>query len=297
MRLPCAHRPSPIAIQLIFATFAKNLQLMTEKICTLPLALCRLRLKPFLLLLLSGAFFYACRPAATAPSQAGETTITFFMQPVDSTLDAQPDAAAQAILNNYKPAMDASMGEVIGQSAIDMPAAKRPESLISNFTADALLRIAEQHGWQADLSLYNFGGIRSALTGGAIRLYDVYALYPFENDLVLLTIRGRYLRELAAFFAGQSVQAMGNVRLAIAQKQVTSLLVNGAEVDDEQMYRLITNDFIAEGGDGITVLSHAVSMERTGITVRDAMIDYIKALTAAGETVNAALDGRTKVEL
>jgi 2',3'-cyclic-nucleotide 2'-phosphodiesterase (5'-nucleotidase family) len=220
------------------------------------------------------------------------------MQPVDSTLDAQPNAAAQAILEKYKPAMDTLMYEVIGQSDVGMPLAKRPESLLSNFTADALLGIAEQQGWTpVDVSLYNFGGIRSFLAAGAVRLYDIYALYPFENDLVILTIQGRYLRELAVFFAEWDVQPMGNVRLAIAQKQVKSLLVGGVEVDDEKMYRLITNNFVAEGGDGMQVLSHAAAIERTGINVRDAMIAYIKSLTAAGKPITAALDGRVIIEL
>jgi 2',3'-cyclic-nucleotide 2'-phosphodiesterase (5'-nucleotidase family) len=242
------------------------------------------------------AFLYACKPAAIAPSQAKKITITTFMQPVDSAFDAQPDEAAQAILNKYKPAMDALMSEVIGQSAVEMPAARRPESLLSNFTADALLRIAGQQGWQVDVSLYNFGGIRSALAKGDVRVYDIYALYPFENDLVILTIQGRYLRELAAFFAAQSVQPMGNVRLVIAGKQVKSFLINNAEVDDEKMYRLITNNFVAEGGDGMAALSRAAAVERPGVTVRDAMMNYVRALTAAGETLNAALDGRVVVE-
>ncbi|MDR3133837.1 MAG: 5'-nucleotidase C-terminal domain-containing protein [Prevotellaceae bacterium] len=248
-----------------------------------------------LLLLLPGVVLYACKPAATAPSPAGKITITSFMQPVDSTLDAQPDAAAQAILDKYKPAMDALMNEVIGQSEVDMPVAGRPESLLSNFTADALLRIAEQQGWPADVSLYNFGGIRSSLAAGAVRLYDIYALYPFENDLVILTIQGRYLRELATLFAERNVQPMGNVRLAIAQKEVKSLRINNAEVDDEKMYRLITNSFVAEGGDGMEALLHAVAVERTGMTVRDGMIAYIKSLTAAGKPITATLDGRTVV--
>lgn len=256
-----------------------------------------LRLTTKILLLLSGAFLYACKPAAVAPSPVGKITITTFMQPVDSTLDAQPDAAAQAILGKYKPAMDALMYEVIGQSDVEMPLAKRPEALLSNFTADALLGIAEQQGWlPVDVSLYNFGGIRSSLAAGAVRLYDIYALYPFENDLVILTIQGRYLRELASFFAEQNIQPMGNVRLAIAQKQVKSLLVGGVEVDDEKMYRLITNSFVAEGGDGMQALLHAAAIERTGITVRDAMIAYIKSLTAAGKAITATLDGRVGIE-
>ena len=77
------------------------------------------------LLLLPGVFFYACKPAAVAPSQTGKITITTFMQPVDSTLDAQPDTVTLAILNKYKPAMDALMNEIIGQSDIDMPVARQ----------------------------------------------------------------------------------------------------------------------------------------------------------------------------
>jgi 2',3'-cyclic-nucleotide 2'-phosphodiesterase (5'-nucleotidase family) len=85
--------------------------------------------------------------------------------------------------------------------------------------------------------------------------------------------------------------------MVIAQKQVKSLLIGGAAVDDEKMYRLVTNNFIAEGGDGMKALSHAAAMERTGITVRDAMIAYVKSLTAAGKPITAILDGRVVLDV
>ncbi len=217
------------------------------------------------------------------------------MQVIDSRFDALPDPATSAIINNYKPTMDTLMGVVIGQAAQELTV-ELPESLLSNFTADALLRIAEQQRIAIDCSLYNFGGLRTSLPKGPVRLYEMFLIYSFDNDLVVITIEGKYIRELGDFFARTQPQPMGNVELVIAGKQLKSMRIKGKEVEDKQLYRVITNDFVASGGDDMKVLTNALVIERPGILVRDAMIAYIQSLTAKGKQVDAKLNERVKYE-
>jgi 2',3'-cyclic-nucleotide 2'-phosphodiesterase (5'-nucleotidase family) len=76
---------------------------------------------------------------------------------------------------------------------------------------------------------------------------------------------------------------------------VTSISIKGEALDDDRMYRIITNNFVAEGGDGMTMLTKAAVLDRPGVLVRDAMTDYIHWLADNGLLVDAQLDGRVVI--
>ncbi|MDR1681350.1 MAG: 5'-nucleotidase C-terminal domain-containing protein [Prevotellaceae bacterium] len=210
-----------------------------------------------------------CACSAPAP------LITTSLQPIDSRFDTAPDSATQAIVGRYKPLLDVRMGVVVGRTSQALPDGGF-DSPIARFTTYAILRYAEEAGIPVDFSLYNVGGLRTGLPKGELRLFDLYTVYSFDNNVVVLTIQGKYLRELAAFFARTHPQPMGNAALEIAPNCAPSLRINGEELDDGRMYRLITNNFVGSGGDGMTMLREAVAVEYPGILFRDAIIHYIQ---------------------
>ncbi len=215
---------------------------------------------------------------------------------IDSTYDAYPDSLVSAIINKYKAELNERMSEVIGQSAQEMTA-RRPESLLSNFTADAMLEIAKESSkQQIDFSLMNFGGLRAAMPAGDITLMNLYTIYPFKNELVILSMDGKSLSELFTMFAAEKVEAMSNVVLSIKNKKTADIKINGKPFDENKTYTLVTLDFIAQGGDGMTMFSKAANYESTGLLLREAMVNYIKACTAKGKIIDSKLDGRVKVE-
>jgi 2',3'-cyclic-nucleotide 2'-phosphodiesterase (5'-nucleotidase family) len=217
---------------------------------------------------------YAC--AASTPQ------ITTSLQPIDNRLDAHPDTTAQAILARYKPQLDARMNIIIGRTAQAMPDGDY-NSPIARFTTHAILRYAQQENIPVDFSLYNVGGLRAGLPQGDIRLLDIYTVYSFDNDVVVLAIQGKYLRQLAALFARTHPQPMGAAELEIAPNGDATLRINGRTLDDNRIYRLITNNFVGDGGDNMTMLRHADTVEHTGILFRDAIIRYIQ--TAGQEII------------
>lgn len=216
-----------------------------------------------------------CACAAPAP------LITTSLQAIDSRFDARPDSATAAIVARYKPLLDARMDVVIGRLAQALPAGDY-DSPLARFTTHAILRYAQQLGVAVDFSLYNTGGLRAGLPQGDVRLFDLFATYSFDNDVTILSIHGKYLRELAGFFARTQPQPMGNAELVVAHDGRATLRINGEELDDDKIYRLITNNFVAEGGDRMTMLRHAVAVERPGVLFRDAMIRYLQTGGADG---------------
>jgi len=243
-------------------------------------------LKKIFLLAVVAFVFAACKSAAVATTEK-TTTISYHLQPIDSRFDNQPDSATSAILAYYKPQMDALMNEVIGNSAEEMASPKGWDSPICHFTTKALLEIAESLQLNADFSLYNIGGIRTGMPKGDIRIYDIFSIFPFDNDITIISIEGKYIRQLIESFAQRKPEPMGNVNIIFSQGNLKSMSIGNNELDDAKIYRIVTNNFVAEGGDRMEVLRNAQSVERTGILIRDAMTDYIKKLTDEEKSIIA----------
>ena len=217
---------------------------------------------------------------------------------MDSTWDRNNNREIAKIIGEYKPEMDRLMQEVIGFSEFEMQSG-RPESLLSNFAADALLEEARSltDKGDVDLALTNFGGLRATIPAGDIKRYHIFATFPFENNLVILDMPGRSIREMFESFALHRVEAFSHtVKMVAKDKVLTTLLINGEPVDDNKIYRLATIDFLLDGGDSMRMLKDAVATEYTGVVLRDIMIGYIQKQTKAGKNIATYITNRVVIE-
>ena len=206
------------------------------------------------------------------------------------------------VLENYRPAVD-SLLTPIGRTAEELKAYP-PEDKLSNLAADIMLAYGTEYLQQttgnanakADVSLTNFGGIRASMPCGDVTSFDVISIFPFDNELVILDIEGRYVRELLENFAKRGrVEVLGGVRLKIEKPELLECTVGGEAIDDTKSYKVITIDFLLGGGDSVYALKYASKAEKTGVYMRDVVIDYIKNLTAQGKFVEAQKDGRAVI--
>jgi 2',3'-cyclic-nucleotide 2'-phosphodiesterase/3'-nucleotidase len=75
------------------------------------------------------------------------------------------------------------------------------------------------------------------------------------------------------------------------QQVISAALADGTPIEDSKLYSLTTNDFVVAGGDGFTELAKGTDIVDSGIYLRDAFVDYIKARRVLIPTV----DGRVVV--
>lgn len=254
---------------------------------------------PWRALLPALALCMALGLAACADPAAQTPTFTWSRTAMDTT--AFPRAAATpqmtAILDQYKPQMDARMNQVLGHTTCLMRK-ERPESALSNFAVDGLVSVARAFwGEEAvDFGLINFGGIRTHFPKGDLRLYDVYSAFPFHNALVLVDLKGEVVLELFRHFAQHSVQVLSReVRLDIVNKRVALAQIQGRDIEPEKVYHLATVDFLLGGGDGLKMLARNQGVKDSGILMADVLLTYIQEFTKAGESLPAYTDGRVTV--
>ena len=225
---------------------------------------------------------------------AAQFTYKWTPVPMDSTWEAMKDFRATMVIEKYSSQV-APLQEIVGYSEAEYDKA-RPESGLSNFAADVIRAVAEQKtGEKVDIALTNFGGIRTSLPKGAVRVYDIYSIFPFDNYLVTFDIKGSDLRRfLEQMIARRRVEALSGVEMVITGRQADKLFVAGAPIDDERVYKFATINFLMDGGDGVVLSDVAFNRKDTGIWIRDAIVEYLKEQMARGEKIVLNADGRVK---
>ncbi len=137
----------------------------------------------------------------------------------------------------------------------------------------------------AQIALMNPGGVRTPLPGDALRYEDLFAVQPFRNQLVTMTLSGAQLLQLLEQQWGPSKTRVLQVsrgfhyrwqpRQPIGQRIVPgSVTLDGRPLDPTANYRVTVNSYLAGGGDNFSVLLQGRN-RRTGIMDVDALEQYL----------------------
>jgi 2',3'-cyclic-nucleotide 2'-phosphodiesterase (5'-nucleotidase family) len=210
------------------------------------------------------------------------------------------DSLINVIIQPYKTSLETEMGKILAVSAQPMDKGQ-PEGVLGNFVADLSMDIAKMH-YQSevddspDFCFMNNGGLRSTLQKGNISVRDVYRLMPFENELVVLTLNGRLTFKLLEFIAAKGGMPVSGLKMGISNNQPVAIFIQGAPFNADKTYRILTSDYLANGGDNLEFLADAQKRDDLRVKVRDAIIEYLTILGKAEKQAVATLDKRLYYE-
>lgn len=223
---------------------------------------------------------------------------SYKMVRLDSTYDAKVDPKLAKYVAKKRAKMEKLMQVVIAHSDTEL-VSYAPESPLSNFLTDLLLEESSKYTKDTvfanlDVSMLNFGGIRTSMPAGDITVGDMFRISPFENNLTFIILKGSELKKAFGRFSDQLNAPYSGVVVAYKNNKPSQILVQGKPIEDNRLYKLVTLDFIADGGDHLLEGIQFVRVEKTGTLFRDFLIAELKAMTARGERVVGKLDGRAK---
>jgi len=172
--------------------------------------------------------------------------------------------------------------QVIGEAAGIFSKAV-PEGTLGNFAADAMLWAANSHlPAPAHMALTNNGGLRVPIGSGPITTGQMYELMPFENMLSVLVLTGSQVQELCNELAEKRGEPIAGFSFHIGfendHRVARDIMVQGQPLEREEEYRLVTTDYLANGGESLSTLQSPVAREDLSILLRDAFIGYIRHL-------------------
>ncbi|RYD76798.1 MAG: hypothetical protein EOP55_10685 [Sphingobacteriales bacterium] len=241
--------------------------------------------KPFCLLFACAAFLISCKSHFEIVKSARS------QYPISNT--SPLDSSVIKTYLPYKQKMEATMNAVIGNTDSEIVKTRGPESRLANFFADACLAEARKLDKNIDFAMPSTtGGLRNSLPKGNISLGNVFELMPFENELLVLKLKGSDVLELCKFIAQSGGQPVSGLDLKIVNKLPTAVFINGEPFDTAKTYNVLTSDYIAGGGDNSFGMEKPLETKVLNLKVRDALIQYIKYQTLAGKTITVKLDGR-----
>jgi len=223
-------------------------------------------------------------------------SVNGYLVEMNSRFDSHADPEMLSLVQPYKNGLDTKMNEVIGEAAQTLMKFGT-QSLLANFTTDAMQEYVTGLGKTVDFAVINNGGLRTTLNKGPITVGNLYEIYAFENRLVLLELSGKSVKQLFDGFAERKIEGFSkNVKLVIKNKKVESLTIGGKPLDENATYKVVTVDYLAEGNSGMEAFTQATQYTDLDILLRDAMIEYIKKLTTENKIIYAEPDDRLEIE-
>lgn len=204
---------------------------------------------------------------------------------------ANLDSHLIALYMPYKVKLDSAMHIVLVESSVEMNK-QQPECALGNMLTDIMYSFAQQTGISPDLAISNYGGIRvGSLPAGVLTVEDAYKLMPFDNTLVVLPIKGDVLRQLIDHAAESGGWPISHASYHIFDGKAENILINGVPLSDEKTYKLVTNDYIAGGGDYCDMLK-GITPFTSEILIRDMIISNWQKVSAEGKKLNYTIEGR-----
>lgn len=151
------------------------------------------------------------------------------------------------------------------------------------------------------LTIMNAGGLRkNDIAPGELRAADIFELLPFENALIAVDLTGADLLKLLPALV-RDAQSGARLRYKWNDQNrpefISGKLVdeNGREqeIDPRKIYTVVTLDYLMKLGSGsYAMLQEAKHSTPLNITIRDAIMEYVKSETAAGRQAGHRPDNR-----
>ncbi len=188
---------------------------------------------------------------------------------------------------------------VVGVAATDVTDTHTAagESALGNLIADA-----QRWSMEGQIAFMNPGGVRANLRAGPVRWGDLFSAQPFGNQLVGITLTGAQIKRLleqqwedqpfprilhvsGLTYTWDRSAPIGD-RVALAD-----IRVGDRPLDPEAPYRVVVNDFLADGANNFSVFPEATDRV-VGPTDLEALVDYVAQLP---QPFSAAVEGRIQV--
>jgi 5'-nucleotidase len=235
-------------------------------------------------------------------------TVTADNTIVRRTQPAAPDI--QQLIDSYNTLADPIATQPVGRISSDITRTAAPsgENPLGNLIADAQLADTDDADrGDADIALMNPGGVRADLTfassskgegDGVVTYGEAFTVQPFNNIVTTNTFTGAQLLDvlkdqwcgpvaeaqvvllpsstLTYTYNRTVATAISDTPCAGAATPVSNVQVGGAPLDPAATYRVTTNNFLADGGDGFQSLRAGTNRTSLPDFDVDSLVRYLE---------------------
>jgi len=209
--------------------------------------------------------------------------------------DLKSDAEFLKEIQPYHDTLQGKINEVLCYNLRTLSRQESPlESSLGNFYADACYLAVDTTFFKEkkrhiDFALFNYGGIRTAIPKGNVKVEDIFTLMPFENKLVVVELSGPMVQQLFDYLASRKqAHPISGIKVSLKKDELTAIEIQGKKFDVNKNYWVLTHDYLQHGGDNMSFFTEPLSLYVAEYKVRDALIQNLKQV----DTLTGALDNR-----
>ena len=231
--------------------------------------------------------------------------VTAMSAPTEGMTAEDKDVAARAAAIQKE--IDDDYGTVFAKTKVELDGVKANvrthETNLGDLITDALVWGAGKNGTKVDAAVTNGGGIRATIKKGDITKKDINTVLPFGNTLSVVYVTGAELLEALEASTYCTPESLGGFPQAAGVtftvktyekydknpepypkstyygpksiQRVTIDNVNGKKFDLTATYAVVTNNFVAGGGDTYYAFAAATDQFDTGLPLDEVVMEYI----------------------
>ncbi len=248
-------------------------------------------IKQFVLFLTVAAAVCCSRPTYQVTKIEGKE--------IPVTAIAGTDSLIEKYVQPYRDSLEKDLNTVIAYSPQTLDKSQgKWQTPIGNLMADAALSAGNfvfvaNEKKKVDMSLLNFGGIRSIIPKGNVTVRTAFEIMPFENSLIVAELRGVDIRDMTEYIIKEKkAHPVAGLTFTIENGKATNIMVANAPIDDDKIYYVVTSDYLIAGGDNMTFFGRAFKTYDISYKLRNALIDYFKEI----DTIPVRNDIRIKTQ-
>lgn len=205
----------------------------------------------------------------------------------------------ESFIKPYREEVQAQMSVKLAYAPEAIDKAGEWQTELGNLFAAATIAIADSISRQSqntgiDFCMLNAGGIRAMIPKGDITVGTAYEIMPFENNIVIVEMAAKDIRELLQYFiSDKRPHPLSGLSFTIGKDKLPyNIRINGAAYDPLKTYSVATSDYLYNGGDNMFFFNNGGKMYDTNYKVRDALVAYFKKR----DTIRRLTDNRILVE-
>ncbi|TJX68363.1 LysM peptidoglycan-binding domain-containing protein [Soehngenia saccharolytica] len=214
--------------------------------------------------------------------------------------ETQPDAEIAKMVEELVAKNEPLKNTVVGKTEVKLEGTRElvrtGETNLGNLITDAMRKSTG-----ADFALTNGGGIRASIDEGEITLGEILTAFPFTNTLAVIKVTGEEVLKALEHGVDAYPEPAGHFphvsglnytfdpSKPVGQR-IVSVTINGKPIEKTKTYTMVTNDFVAAGGDGYTMFANKPFVGEGGL-LSDVLAEYV----ASTEMLGPQVEGRIKV--
>ena len=191
-------------------------------------------------------------------------------------------AAIEGFVKPYRENIDKDLNTVLAYAPETIDKTGIWQTPMGNLLADLTIQkgnfvFKSRKNKDIDICLLNSGGIRTIIGKGDVTSKTAFEIMPFENKAVVVALKGEQILEIVNYIITEKKpHPIAGISFTVSINGPKNILIQGKPLENDKVYYVITNDYLANGGDKMVFFKKGIATFDLDYKLRNMIIDYFK---------------------